>query len=333
MSPALEVRDLVTRFDTHQGVVRAVNGVSWSVDEGQALAIVGESGSGKSVSALSVMGLIPSPPGRIESGEVLLHGRDLLGLPRVALDEIRGRDIAMVFQDPTTSLNPVLAVGRQIVETIELHTSATGAAARRQAMDLLNRVGIPDAEERMSVYPHQLSGGQRQRIMIAMALACRPSVLIADEPTTALDVTVQAQIVELIDELRTELGMAVVWITHDLALVAGFVDEVAVMYAGNVVERAPVEELYERPCHPYTVGLLRAMPRLDRPAGRRLHTIEGSPPDLIQRMRGCPFESRCPWVVEECRERQPELRGVTTGHLSACFRAEEVPALSSEDSL
>ncbi len=333
MSPVLEVRNLITRFATDHGVVNAVNGISYAVEAGRALAIVGESGSGKTVSALSVMGLVPCPPGRIEGGEVLFGGRDLLSLPQAALNEVRGRDIAMVFQDATTSLNPVLAVGRQIAEAIEQHTSVTRAAARQRAGDLLARVGIPDARDRLSDYPHQFSGGQRQRIMIAMALACSLSVLIVDEPTTALDVTVQAQIVELIGELRAELGMAVVWITHDLALVAGVVDEVAVMYAGYIVERAPVEEIFEQPRHPYSVGLLRAMPRLDKPARRRLQTIDGRPPDLRQSFACCPFAPRCPWVVEQCREERPELEDVGGEHLSACWRADELPALAAEEAV
>ncbi len=332
MSRLLEVRNLVTRFDTEEGVLNAVNGVSLTVDEGRALAVVGESGCGKSVTALSIMQLVPSP-GRIEGGEVLLRGTDLLSLSPSALNDVRGREIAMVFQDATTSLNPVLDIGRQIGETIRRHTPATREEARQRAIDLLVRVGIPDAQAGLRRYPHEFSGGQRQRIMIAMALACRPAILIADEPTTALDVTIQAQIVELVAELRAELGMAVLWITHDLALVAGLVDEVAVMYAGFIVERASVAELYERPRHPYTLGLVRAIPRFDGPARRRLEAIEGRPPDLRQNFACCPFAPRCTWVVDRCLEERPELVDVGGGHVSACWRTDElehpIPELSS----
>ena len=296
---ALEVRNLVTRFDTRRGVVRAVNGISYSVGAGESVAIVGESGSGKTVAALSIMGLVPDPPGRVESGQVLLNGRDILPLSEREWQDVRGREIALIFQDPMTSLNPVLTVGRQLTEGVRRHLGLGKREARRRAGEILALVGIPDAQDRLSDYPHQFSGGQRQRIVIAMALSCRPAVLIADEPTTALDVTIQAQIVELVKDLQRQLGMAIVWITHDLALVAGMVDRVAVMYAGYIVEEAAVTDLYRAPRHPYTIGLLASMPTLDGPAVR-LSSIEGTPPDLTQEFDACPFASRCPYAVERC---------------------------------
>ncbi len=325
MSPLLEVRDLVTRFRTDGGMVHAVNGISWSLDRGEALGVVGESGSGKTVAMLSVLGLLP-PGGSVEGGEALLDGRDLLRLAPSELRRVRGRDIAMVFQDPMTSLNPVLTVGRQLTEGLRHHLGMSAAEARARAVELLGLVGIPDAAHRLDDHPHRFSGGQRQRIMIAMALSCRPSILIADEPTTALDVTIQAQIVDLVKELQDRLGMAIVWITHDLALVAGIVDRVAVMYAGHVVEEAPVRALFDEPRHPYTIGLLRSMPTLQDGRRRRLTPIEGRPPDLRQRPAGCPFAPRCPWVADRCRTERPPLLPVSPGHASACWRWEEVAA-------
>jgi oligopeptide transport system ATP-binding protein len=321
----LEVRDLVTRFPTERGVVHAVNGISYSLAAGEALALVGESGSGKSVGALSLMGLVP-PPGRVVRGEVRLNGRSVLGADGVAAREIRGREIAMIFQDPMTSLNPVLTIETQLSEGLRRHLGMSAAEARAEASRLLDMVGIPNATERLSDHPHQFSGGQRQRVMIAMALACRPSVLIADEPTTALDVTIQAQIVELVKGLQRELGMAILWITHDLALVAGLVDRVAVMYAGSIVEEAPVRRIYRVPAHPYTVGLLRSMPSLDVRPGRRLQSIPGRPPDLLAEPGSCPFAPRCPLAVDRCRSERPPLIPVDQGHASACWRWEDVVA-------
>jgi oligopeptide transport system ATP-binding protein len=318
----LEVRDLVTCFPTDEGVVRAVNGVSFTLDEGEALAIVGESGSGKSVSALSILGL--AAPGRVEHGVALLRGRDLLSLSQEQLCGVRGRQIAMVFQDPEMSLNPVLNVGSQVAEGLREHLGMSRNSARKKAVELLSLVGIPNAASRLLDYPHEFSGGQRQRILIAMALACEPSVLIADEPTTALDVTIQAQIVELVRRLQERLGMAILWITHDLALVAGLVDRVAVMYAGSIVEQAPVGEIFRRPRHPYTQGLLRAMPRWADPTGERLAAIPGAPPDLREDFHSCPFAPRCAYVVERCRAEKPALLPAAPGHESACFRADEL---------
>ena len=323
MPPVLEVRDLVTRFHTEQGVVHAVNGISYAIEAGRALAIVGESGSGKSAGVLSVMGLIP-PPGVVERGQALLKGRDLLALPPAERRAILGRDIAMVFQDPATSLNPVLTIGFQLAEGLRQHLGMTAGAAERRVVELLNLVGIPDAANRLDHYPHEFSGGQRQRIMIAMALACDPAVLIADEPTTALDVTVQAQIVELVKRLQRQLGMAILWITHDLALVAGLVDDIAVMYAGCIVERGPVRSIFRSPRHPYTRGLLAAMPQWDREGQERLVPIEGSPPDLRKSFDRCPFAPRCPHAVDQCRQKNPGLVTIGPAHQVACWRREDL---------
>jgi oligopeptide/dipeptide ABC transporter ATP-binding protein len=319
----LEVRDLVTRFPTERGLVHAVNGISYTLAAGEALALVGESGSGKSVGALSLMGLVP-PPGRVVRGEVRLNGRSVLDPAGVARREIRGKEIAMVFQDPMTSLNPVLTIGAQLAEGLRRHMGMNAARAREEGARLLGTVGIPNAADRLSDHPHQFSGGQRQRIMIAIALACRPSVLIADEPTTALDVTIQAQIVELVKDLQRDLGMAILWITHDLSLVAGLVDRVAVMYAGSIVEEAPVRAIFRTPSHPYTVGLLRSMPSVDIRRGQRLESIAGRPPDLLEEPESCPFAPRCPWAEARCHQEKPPLRAVGDGHASACWRWEDV---------
>jgi oligopeptide transport system ATP-binding protein len=324
LPPVLQVRDLVTRFHTDGGVVFAVNGISYTLEPGQTLAIVGESGSGKTVSALSVMGLVPQPPGRIEGGEALLGGRDLLKLSPAQWRRVRGREIAMVFQDPMTSLNPVLTIGYQLTEALRQHLGMSRREATDRAAEMLRMVGIPNPRDRLSDHPHQLSGGQRQRVLIAMALSCGPSVLIADEPTTALDVTIQAQIVELVKELQDRLGMAMIWITHDLALVAGLAHRVAVMYAGFIVEEAPVRTLYATPRHPYTVGLLNSMPRVDASARGPLASIEGQPPDLGRPFESCPFAPRCPWADQRCREERPPLMEVGTGHRSACWRWREM---------
>jgi oligopeptide transport system ATP-binding protein len=323
VSPLLEVRDLVTRFATEDGTVHAVNGISWSLDAGQSLALVGESGSGKTVGALSLLGLLP-PGGSVAGGQALLDGRDLLRLRPSELRDVRGRRIAIVFQDPMTSLNPVLTVGRQLTEGLRHHLGMSGADARAEAGELLKMVGIPDPVSRLDDHPHQLSGGQRQRVMIAMALSCRPAVLIADEPTTALDVTIQAQIVALVKGLQRRLGMAILWITHDLALVAGLVDRVAVMYAGHIVEQSPVRDLYRDPRHPYTLGLLRSMPGRPGTGRARLTPIEGKPPDLRDAIAHCPFAPRCRWAVDRCRVERPPLLPVSEGHASACWRWEEL---------
>jgi len=317
--PLLDVKDLRTQFFTQDGVVRAVNGVSFHVNQGETLGIVGESGCGKSVSVLSVMRLIPQPPGRIVGGEVIFDGRDLLKLSDDEIRQVRGNQIAMIFQDPMTSLNPVLTIGRQIGEALELHLNMKRDVARKRSAELLEMVGIPYAEERLDDYPHQFSGGMRQRAMIAMGLACNPQLLIADEPTTALDVTIQAQIVELVKRLRDEIGMAIIWITHDLGVIAGLADRMMVMYAGFVVEEAHVKEMYANPRHPYTVGLLGSLPRLDEIRLDKLASIEGLPPDLIALPDGCPFEARCIYALEKCKTERPELEPVGPRHRIACW--------------
>ena len=317
--PLLEVKNLKTQFFTQDGVVKAVDGVSFYVDQGETLGIVGESGCGKSVSVLSVMRLIPQPPGKIVDGEVIFEGQDLLKLSDDDIRKVRGNKIAMVFQDPMTSLNPVLTIGRQIGEALELHMGMSKEEARKRSAELLSMVGIPEAAARLDDYPHQFSGGMRQRAMIAMALACNPQLLIADEPTTALDVTIQAQILDLVKRLRDEIGMAIIWITHDLGVVAGLADRMMVMYAGHVVEEAPVKEMYADPRHPYTIGLLGSLPRLDEARAQRLQSIEGLPPDLISLPPGCPFEPRCVYAVEQCRLERPPLEPVAPRHTVACW--------------
>jgi oligopeptide transport system ATP-binding protein len=317
--PLLEVKNLKTWFYTPDGIVKAVNGVSFTLNEGEALGLVGESGCGKSVSAMSLMRLIPTPPGRIVEGEVIFDGRDLLKLNDEGIRRIRGNDIAMIFQDPMTSLNPVLTIGRQIGEALELHKGMNRDQSRQRTIELLELVGIPSARSRVDDYPHQFSGGMRQRVMIAMALSCDPKLLIADEPTTALDVTIQAQILDLIMQLRRELGMAVIMITHDLGVVAGVADKINVMYAGYIVESAPAEELFSKPRHPYTLGLLRSIPRIDEPRKEKLIPIEGLPPDLIDAPVGCPFVPRCTYKVDRCVEENPSLEPVEPGHSIACW--------------
>lgn len=315
----LEVKDLKTIFSTQDGVVNAVNGISYVLDAGEALGIIGESGCGKSVSVLSIMRLIPEPPGEIVDGEVWFQGRDLLKMSLRELRDVRGNRIAMIFQDPLSSLNPVLTIGRQISEAVLLHTDVDRNEARQRTVDLLNMVGIPDAENRLNDFPHQFSGGMRQRVMIAMALSCDPQILIADEPTTALDVTIQAQIVDLVKRLRDELGMAVIWITHDLGVVAGFVDKVAVMYAGHIVETAPLKEFYANPQHPYSIGLLGSLPRLDAETQERLVSIDGLPPDLIDLPDCCPFVTRCTYAIDKCMHENPLLREIGPYHQIACW--------------
>ena len=327
-SHLLEVRGLTTTFETDLGPITAVDGVSYTLDAGEALAIVGESGSGKTVAALSLIGLVP-PPGSVEHGEVILEGRNLLGLSGPRWQEVRGRKIAMIFQDPMTSLNPVLSIGSQITESLTWYEGLSTDAARSRAIELLELVQIPHPAERLADYPHQLSGGQRQRVMIAMALSCSPSVLIADEPTTALDVTIQAQIVDLVQDLRQQLGLAIIWITHDLAVVAGLVDRVAVMYAGHMVEQAPVGEIFRRPRHPYTLGLLRSMPSALASRGKRLVAIPGHPPDPSRPVVGCPFAPRCAYVVDRCQQENPPLLLAPPDHASACWQADEVAAATA----
>jgi len=317
--PLLQVRNLVTQFFTQDGVVKAVDDVDFDLYEEETLGIVGESGSGKSVTALSLMGLIPQPPGKIVSGEVYFKGRDLLKLDESDLRKIRGKEIAMIFQDPMTSLNPVLTVSRQIGETLELHLGMNRSAARKRVVELLKLVGIPSAADRLDDYPHQFSGGMRQRVMIAMALSCNPKLLIADEPTTALDVTIQAQILDLIKRLKREFGTAVMMITHDLGVVAGMCDRVQVMYAGHVVESANVQEIYADPRHPYTLGLIRSIPRLDETRRGRLTPIPGLPPDMVNVPPGCPFFPRCNFHKPVCQEQRPLLRNVDGAHTTACW--------------
>ena len=322
MPPLLEVRELHTEFRTGAGTVRAVDGISYSVDPGETVAIVGESGSGKSVSALSVLRLIPDPPGRITGGEILFDRRDLLRLSEEEMRQVRGGEIGMVFQEPMTSLNPVLTIGRQITETIEQHRGADRAQAMQRAIELLGLVGIADAQRRLKQYPHQLSGGMRQRIMIAIALACDPKLIIADEPTTALDVTIQAQILELMKQLTQRLNVALIIITHNLGVVARYANRVNVMYAGRLVESGPAADLYHTPRHPYTMALLRSVPRLDRPRQMRLDPVDGQPPDLTRLDAGCAFRPRCRFADDACASARPPLAPVIGhGHLAACFQS------------
>jgi len=319
MPHLLKVQNLTTRFYTPEGIVHAVNGISYTLEQGEALGIVGESGCGKSVSVLSVMGLIPDPPGKVIAGQVLYREQDLLKLAQTQMRHIRGNEIAMVFQDPMTSFNPVLTIGRQISESLIAHLGMNREEARKRAVELLGIVGIPQPADRYSDYPHQFSGGMRQRAMIAMALACEPSILIADEPTTALDVTIQAQIVDLVKNLRDKLGMAVVWITHDLGVVAGLVEKLIVMYAGFIVEQGHIDDIYANPRHPYTLSLLKSVPRVDRSSGEKLATIPGLPPDLLGLPPGCPFTPRCAYAVERCHQENPRLAPVGLNHEIACW--------------
>ena len=306
-------------FHTADGLVHAVNGVSFSLQAGELLGVVGESGSGKSVTMMSLMKLLPMPPGEITRGQVNFDGRDLTRASRRELRRIRGGEIGFVFQDPMTSLNPVFTIGYQIVEPLREHLGLSKRAARDRAVELLELVGIPSARDRLSDYPHQFSGGMRQRVMIAIALACDPKVLIADEPTTALDVTIQAQILELLKKLRQELGMAIIWITHDLGVVAGIADRVIVMYGGQIVEHAPVNELYENPQHPYTRALLETLPSLDETRTERLPSIKGQPPSLTAPLTSCPFAARCPYALARCTLENPPLMRVAPGHDAACW--------------
>ncbi len=331
MATLLEVKGLETQFFTQAGVVHAVNGLSYTLDEGETLAIVGESGCGKSVSVMSLIRLIPIPPGKVVGGEVWFDGQDLLKLSNDEIRQVRGNRIAMIFQDPMTSLNPVLTIGKQLTEAMQLHLGMNKEQSRKRAVELLELVGIPGADRRLDEYPHQFSGGMRQRVMIAMGLSCNPQLLIADEPTTALDVTIQAQIVELTKELKEKIGMAVIWITHDLGVVAGIAERVIVMYAGLIVEEALVHDLYGKPLHPYTIGLLKSMPRLDLGKDEKLIPIDGLPPDLVDFPEGCPFAARCIYRIDRCLTENPPVEYVSPTHRVACWRWEEVQAELSEN--
>ena len=324
MSPVLEVRSLETHFFTRAGVLPAVNRVSFSVDAGETLAIVGESGSGKSVTAMSILGLVPNPPGRTVGGEVLLNGHDLLKMTAKEMRRIRGKGISMIFQEPMTSLNPAFTVGNQISEAIREHEAVSRKVAYRRCIELLELVGMPDPHRCAREYPHRLSGGMRQRVMIAQAVSCNPTVLIADEPTTALDVTIQAQVLRLLNVLQRELGMALILITHDLGIVAEVANDVVVMYAGSIVEEAPIDQLFERPLHPYTQGLLRAIPRINRKENCRnisLEEIKGTIPSLLNMPKGCSFSPRCPKVIERCRKEKPALEVADSKQKVSCFVA------------
>ena len=315
----LEVRDLAVQFKTDEGIVRAVNGIAYELKAGGSLGIVGESGSGKSVSSLAVLRLIPRPAGQISGGEVIFDGDDLLQIDADEMRKIRGGKISMIFQDPMSSLNPVLTVGRQIDEAQRLHMGVSKQEARAHTVELLDRVGIPSPAERADDYPHQLSGGMQQRAMIAMAISCEPQLLIADEPTTALDVTIQAQVIELISDLRKELGMAAILITHDLALVAGFCEEIVVMYGGFIVERAPARDVFYTPKHPYTMGLLESMPSISAARGDRLSAIPGAPPDMTNLPVGCPFAERCRYAKDKCIEEMPPVETIGDGRTIRCW--------------
>jgi oligopeptide transport system ATP-binding protein len=318
-SEILNVQGLETQFSTPEGVVHAVNGVDFTLNEGETLGVVGESGCGKSVSMLSILRLIQQPPGKIVAGTAMFRGKDLLKMTSDEIRHVRGGQISMVFQDPMTSLNPVMTIGKQMAEPLMLHMGLSKEQARERSVELLEQVGIPRAKDRLKDYPHQYSGGMRQRVMIAMALSCNPQIVIADEPTTALDVTIQAQIVDLMIRLREEVGMSIVWITHDLGVVASIAHRVNVMYGGFIIEESPIRDLYANPCHPYTIGLLGSLPRIHQKGRQRLYSIEGMPPMLYQKPQRCPFSPRCRWVVDRCREENPPLVEVDEKHRVACW--------------
>ena len=319
MEKILEVKDLKTNFYTDEGVIKAVDGLSYDINKGECVGIVGESGCGKSVGAMSIIRLIPYPPGIIEGGEIKFKGKNLLDISEDEIQEIRGNKISMIFQEPSTSLNPVLSVERQLTESLELHRAMKRSDAKEESVRLLELVGIPDPDRRIYDYPHQFSGGMQQRIMIAMALSCSPDLIIADEPTTALDVTIQAQILELLADTRERLGTAVLIITHNLGVVARYVDRLHVMYAGSIVESGLTDEIYANPKHPYTIGLLKSVPRLDKPKTKDMDVIDGMPPNLARLSEGCPFSERCRFVMDQCREEKPVLEEVSEGHFRACF--------------
>lgn len=329
----LEVNNLQTQFFTQDGVVRAVDDVSFYIKPGETLGVVGESGSGKSITGLSLMRLVPSPPGKIVNGEVIFQGKDILKMSDEQVRKIRGNEIAMIFQDPMTSLNPVLTINRQISESLILHMGMNKEQAKARSVELLEMVGIPNAAERVDQYPHQFSGGMRQRVMIAMALSCDPKLLIADEPTTALDVTIQAQILDLMRNLQTETGAGVMMITHSMGVVAGIADRVQVMYAGHIVETATTEEIFANPRHPYTVGLMKSIPRLDARTREKLQPIRGLPPDLIDLPDMCPFVPRCNYAREKCETKNPPLMDVGPDHRSACWFWEEVDKDDDQDAI
>ncbi|MBC8503800.1 MAG: ABC transporter ATP-binding protein [Chloroflexi bacterium] len=329
MNTLLDIKNLKVEFHSEKGIVEAVSNISYTLEKGKTLVVVGESGCGKSVHALSIMGLIPSPPGLVAGGEILFDGDDLLKLSKKEMQKVRGNQIAMVFQNPMVSLNPVFTVGAQIVEAIQTHQNMSDEDARERAVKLLDMVGIPSAEQRLDDFPHQFSGGMRQRAVIAMALSCDPELLIADEPTTALDVTIQAQIIELVKSLQEELGMAVLWITHDLGVAAGMADQINVMYAGHIVERSSAEEIFENPQHPYTQGLLASLPKMGADEHSRLTSIPGLPPNLLSLPAGCPFAPRCPYAVEKCVQENPPLNDIGGEHLVSCWRVDEALAESS----
>jgi oligopeptide/dipeptide ABC transporter ATP-binding protein len=324
MAKLLEIDDLRVQFQGPHGVVKAVDGISYTVDAGETIALVGESGCGKSVSALAVLGLVPSPPGHVAAGSIRFDGTDLTTLGEEQIRDIRGHAIAMVFQEPMTSLNPVLSIGVQLTESMRRHLGLSHMQATTRAVELLQMVGIAEPEQRLEQYPHHFSGGMRQRVMIAVALSCEPRLIIADEPTTALDVTIQAQILELMRDLTSRLGVALVIITHNLGVVARYADRVNVMYAGRIVESATTREIYAQPRHPYTIGLLSSLPRLDKPRGERLVPIEGQPPDLARLDDGCAYRPRCRWAIERCARSFPPLEAVGQDHHAACFRSGEL---------
>ena len=315
----LDVQGLETTFKTPDGVIHAINGVSFNLKEGETLGVVGESGCGKSVTMHSMLRLIPTPPGKIVAGKAFFFGQDLLQMSNEEIRHVRGAQISMIFQDPMTSLNPVLTIGKQLAEPLMLHLGMTKKQAEDRSTELLAMVGIPNARERLKDYPHQYSGGMRQRVMIAMALSCSPQILIADEPTTALDVTIQAQITDLVKRLRNELGMSIIWITHDLGVVAGLAQRVMVMYGGFIIEEADVKDLYANPSHPYTIGLLGSLPRVDEQERHRLYSIEGAPPVLYNKPTACPFAPRCKWVMERCWNENPPLEPIASKHNVACW--------------
>lgn len=324
MPRLLEVENLKTQFTTGAGIVKAVDGISYHVDEGETVAIVGESGCGKSVGAMSILRLIPDPPGKIIDGRIIFHGRNLLELSEEEIRAVRGGQISMVFQEPMTSLNPVLTIGLQLTETMILHMGLNQNEADKRAVELLGMVGIGEPERRLRQYPHHFSGGMRQRVMIALALSCNPKLIIADEPTTALDVTIQAQILELMRNLTKDLGVALIIITHNLGVVARYAERVIVMYAGKIVETGSAEQVYHNSHHPYTIGLLNSVPRMDLHRGKRLIPIEGQPPDLTRLDDGCSYRPRCRWAVDKCAQSFPPLESVGEGQISACFRKDEL---------
>jgi oligopeptide/dipeptide ABC transporter ATP-binding protein len=329
MATLLQVRNLTTQFFTSSGTVRAVDNITFDVDEGETVAVVGESGCGKSVSALSILRLVPWPPGKIIGGSINFRGQNLLEMNDADIRRVRGREISMVFQEPMTSLNPVLSIGLQLTETMQHHLGLSPAQALKRAAELLEMVGISEPKRRLAQFPHHLSGGMRQRVMIALALSCEPKLIIADEPTTALDVTIQAQILELMKDLTQRLGVALVVITHNLGVVARYADRVNVMYAGKIIEMGSAQQIYHQPHHPYTLGLLASVPRMDQPRGTRLIPIDGQPPDLTRLDGGCAFRPRCRFAVDRCAQEFPPLENIDSGHVSACWRVKEINELKN----